>query len=224
MSSITSREQFLQLLGDAERLALALGQASAGSKQQLCQVIAQHLAFARATVADGTWPSAEQKAAVQLAVAAQQLAPGPAGENADAWSAWLHSALPMLDGYYRALEPPPPPPVSAPVPPVPAPVPPERYELGRHVTVRWPTGVRYLGFVRLPHEQSYLVAFATGHQQWLDGGQLEAAPSAGDRVMAATPSGEARAATLVAFEQGRYLVDFGEGRREWVEWTAVQPL
>ena len=214
MSQITSREHFLQLLGDAERLALALVQSSSGPKQQLCQVIVQHLGFARATMADGAWPSAEHKAAVQLTLAAQQLAPGLGGDNTDAWSAWLCSALPVLDEYYRSIEPPPPA----------APASPQRLELGAHVSVRWPTGTRYLGFVRLPHEQSYLVAFATGHQQWFVGGQLEGAPAVGERIIAAAPTGEARSATLVAFEQGRYLVDFDDGRREWVEWTAVQPL
>jgi hypothetical protein len=283
MSQITGREHFLQLLGDAERLALALAQSSTGPKQQLCQVIAQHLGFARATMADGAWPSAEHKAAVQLTLAAGQLAPGPAGDNSDAWSAWLHSALPVLDEYYHGLAPPPfepSPPVPAmaepiepgpiepepiepeliepepiepeliepepiepepiepepiepePIEPEPAPSPPaasalasaRTLELGAHVSVRWPNGARYLGFVRLPHEHSYLVAFATGHQQWFEGRQLEAAPATGERIVAAAPTGEARSATLVTFERGRYLVDFDDGRREWVEWTAVQPL
>jgi len=219
MSQITSREQFLQLLTDAERLALALGQASRGPKQDLCQIIVQHLGYARATTAGGAYPSAEHKAALQLGIAAQQLSLGVQAEGADAWSAWLCSVLPALDEYYRSLEPP----ASAPAP-APAVQQPKSYELGCHVSVRWPTGARYLGFVRHPHEQGYLVAFATGHQQWLEGHHLESAPVPGDRVRAAAPTGEARLATLVAFEHGQYLVDFGDGQSEWVDWTALQPL
>ena len=119
MSVVTSREQFLQLLADAERLAVGLSQAAQGPQQQLLGVIVQHLAFAQATVAQGAFPTAQHKAALQLSAAAQHLAPGPRGENTDPATAWLRAALPAIESFYRALEPPQP---AAPAAPPPAPV------------------------------------------------------------------------------------------------------
>lgn len=208
MSSITSREQFIQVLGDAERVTAGLLSRARAHRRQLLEVLAKHLAFVRASVDDGGFPTAEQKAAVNMAGVAGQLAPGPAGENTDSHTAWLHTTLPMLDHYFRAIEPPPPP---------------RGYEWGEHVTVPWPGGRRFLGFVRLVHETTYLVAFGNGSQQWLSAEQLEPGPAAGQPLVAIGPDGGALQGTLAEFADGRYRLDLSDGTASWFEWTHVQP-
>lgn len=206
MSGITTREQFLQVLGDAERVALGLAPQSAPDRRQLLHVLAQHLAYARATLADGAFPTPEQKAAVDLGSVTRQLAPGPGGENTDAHTAWLFRTLPMVAAFYQSF------------------APPRDFPLGCHVCVRWPTGQRYLGFVRFIHEKSYLVAFATGMQQWMQAAQLEPPPARGEQLAALAADGQQVTGTLTDFEQGQYQLELGEGRSDWFEWTRVRPL
>jgi len=211
MSSIASREQFEQLLAQAEQLAAGMARASAGAQQQVLLVLAQHLTYARATVAHGRCPSDEEKAALQLGRAATWLTSGREGEELDPATAWLHAALSLLEDYYRGLRPP--------VPPC-AP----SFALGAHVVVPWSSGARVLGFVRHPQEQSYLVAFANGHQQWFDARQLTPGPEPGERLAAAGPAGQWLTGTLVAIAQGQYLVALEDGRREWFDWTVIRPV
>jgi hypothetical protein len=266
MTAIQSREQFLGLVAEAERLTTWLAQVSPGAEQQLCMLVLQHLAFVRATVADGAYPTAEHKAAVHLGAAAGHLGPGADGRHANEPSAWLYAVLPMLEEYYRALEPPvapAAPPAAAPEPapawqpaaeeppaaveaevlelelePEPEPQPAAAvaapapasgtagdgdWPVGGHVCVQWPGGARYLGYVRLHHEQSYLVAFANGQQQWLGAANLGPGPRAGEQVAAAGAGGEVLRGRVLEMSAGCYLVDVGDGRREWFEWTAIQP-
>jgi len=208
MSEITSREQFLQVLGDAERVTSGLLAQARAHRRQLLEVLAKHLAFARATVSDGGYPSPEQKAAVNMAGVAQQLGPGTEGENSDPHTAWLHATLPALAAYFRAIEPPPPP---------------RAYEWGEHVIVPWPSGQRFLGFIRLVHEQTYLVAFGNGSQQWLQPEQIQPGPEPGQPMIALGADGQQLQGTLSKFEDGRYAITLPDGTTTTFDWTHVQP-
>lgn len=205
MGSITSQEQFLQVLGDAERVTAGLLESARGQRRQLLTVAARHLAFARASLEDGGCPTAEQQAAVNMAGVAAQLVPGSDGENTDPHTAWLHATLPLLDAFYRSIEPL------------------RFYEWGDHVVVPWPSGQRFLGFIRFVHEQIYLVAFGNGSQQWLKAAQIHPGPAAGQPMIALAPDGQQLQGTLAECADGRYRLDLSDGRSDWFEWTHVQP-
>jgi hypothetical protein len=205
MSGITSREQFLQVLGEAERVTAGLVSQARAHRRQLLEVLAKHLAFARDSLKDGGCPTPEQKAAVNMAGVAQQLAPGPQGENTDPHSVWLHATLPLLDGYFRAIEPP------------------RGFDWGEHVTVPWPSGQRFLGFVRFIHEQTYLVAFGNGTEQWLRADQVQPGLAPGQPLIGLGPDGQQVQGTLTEFREGRYRIELADGTADWFEWTLVQP-
>lgn len=239
MTAIQTREQFLGLVHEAERHVSWLAQSSSSEQQQLWMLVTAHLAFVRATLADGSFPTVAQKQAVHLGAAAAHLAPGRDGRYGNDSLAWLHAVLPMLEEYYRAMEPPVAPPQGAPArgarePPAQAAEPAATgassegetrdWAHGVQVVVSWPNGSRYLGFVRLVHEQSYLVAFGNGQQQWLRSADLAAGPRPGDPVAAACPGGEVLRGTIVELSEGRYLVELGGEHREWLDWTAIQPV
>lgn len=205
MSGITSREQFLQVLGDAEQVTTGLLAHARQQRRALLEVLAKHLAFARTTLNEGQYPTREQQTAVNMAGVAAQLAPGAEGENTDPHTAWLHATLPLLDAYFRSL------------------APPEPFAWGAHVTVPWPSGQRYLGFIRLVHEQTYLVAFGNGSQQWLRREQIQPGPSVGEPMTALDAEGRPVRGSLKAVADGCYHLDIGDGTTESFEWTHVQP-
>ncbi|MBW2528802.1 MAG: hypothetical protein JRI23_31795 [Deltaproteobacteria bacterium] len=208
MSGITSREQFLQVLADAERVTGGLLTQARAHRRALLEVLARHLAFARDSLGERGFPTPEQKSAVNMGSVAEQLAPAPDGTNTDPHTAWLYATLPLLDGYYRALEPP---------------APPRGFDWGEHVMVPWPSGQRFLGFVRLVHEQTYLVAFGNGSQQWLSAAQIQPGPAPGQPMIALTPDGQQIQGTYADRADGQYLLDLPDGTRQGFDWTHVQP-
>jgi hypothetical protein len=73
------------------------------------------------------------------------------------------------------------------------------------------------------HEQSYLVAFGNGSQQWLKPEQIQPGPEPGQPMVALGADGQQLQGTLAKLEEGRYHLDLPDGTTTPFEWTNVHP-
>ncbi len=253
MYVISSRDEFLRILADAQRVAGELAARSSHTAEPY-ELLGQQLVAAGESCSQAASGTTAQHEAVDLAAWARQI-DTMAGQSADEGHAWLQTILPSLDHFYRSDQT-----VTATsseaTPAADAEVvtaaagavaasenaadsseelielgdddlveePVEPYLVGTHVRVCLPSGGPYLGFVRHLREGHALVALGNGYQQWFELAQLQAGPAAGEQVATTDSQGQRLQGTLLEFARGRYLVQVGSGDERWIDWTELQAL